>query len=162
MPRSVADAALELSPTNVRALAAAGLVYAACGELEAARRHIAKALEADPHNGSLRSELARVSAKERAEAALGCEEEAVEARDSLQRAIEAGDAAGAMGPLNQLIELVDGDKLTWEALMRLKVGKPVGVAMKTPPGGDSDVQQVATRLVRKFREMAERNRPLWS
>merc|ERR1719326_1869268 len=86
--RSSADAALELSPTNVRALAAAGFVYASCGELEAARRHISKALEADPHNGSLRSELARVSAKERAEAALGCEEEAVEARDSLQQAIE--------------------------------------------------------------------------
>lgn len=63
--------------------------------------------------------------------------------------------------LTKLGELCDKDEVQWDALMRTKIGKQIGIIQKAE-WSDENLKTLATKLIKKFREMAERNRPLWS
>ena len=57
--------------------------------------------------------------------------------------------------------MCDGNEVAWDALMRTKIGKQVGLIQKAA-WADEDMKKLATKLIRQFRDMAERNRPLWA
>ena len=74
--------------------------------------------------------------------------------------------------LIKLGDLCDNNEVSWDDLMKIKVGKTVGIVQKAawsstlepnaPEGTTDPLNTLATKLIRKFRDMAERNRPLWS
>ena len=72
-----------------------------------------------------------------------------------------GACAQVVEELTKLGEMVDKDLVAWDALMRTKIGKPVGLVQKAE-WADDDLKKMCTVLIRKFRDMAERNRPLWA
>jgi len=63
--------------------------------------------------------------------------------------------------MEQLGAWCDDDLIEWDALMRIKIGKPVGQIQKAA-WADPVIKKLAFKLIRQFREMAERSRPLWS
>jgi len=160
--RDLALRVLDVDATNVLNLEVAGFACAELGDFATARVHLEKALEFDPGNEAIKSEMARVNVREKHGAAENSETLLFDLQTQLDAAHVASDVAAVASLMTHIGALVDGNQVTWDACVRSKVGKTVGSIQKSPPNNDQEIQNQAVRLVRKFRDMAERNRPLWS
>lgn len=154
------------------------LVYLAQAEALSALGRSAEALSAidegfkvDAKDELLRSERARVNLQIRQACIEESEQIVQDMRDEMHRQLEEVPAESGppesgpnvewiRGQLTKLGGMCDRDEVAWDVLMRTKIGKVVASVQKAV-WVDAELQSLCTKLIKKFREMAERNRPLW-
>ncbi|CAD7959620.1 unnamed protein product [Amoebophrya sp. A25] len=164
----------------------------ALGRLDEALAAIEVGFKSDPKSELLRSERARINLKvkknefedkgvivENMKAEL--DKHVVDCQDDATR-----DFVLIRKTMLTLGEMCDNNEIAWDALMKIKIGKTIGLVQKAAwagavgdiekkqlveKPGDLEVGEIeevatlnslATKLIRKFRDMAERNRPLWA
>lgn len=164
-----AEDALKLSnDQNIPAFLAKAECLGALNKPTDALACIEAGMKVEPKNDLLRSERARLNLAEKKQSDENYEVviAAMKAKldEQLEKQKEGNDEEAikiVVEELTKLGELVDKDLVAWDALMRTKIGKPVGLVQKAEWSDDA-LKKMCTELIRKFRDMAERNRPLWS
>ncbi len=164
-----AEEALALSKDqSIPAFLAKAECLGALGKPSEALACIDAGMKVDPKNETLRSERARLNLAEKKQSDENYEVVIADMKARLdvllEKNKEAKDEAATASiveELTKLGELVDKDLVAWDALMRTKIGKPVGLVQKAE-WADDDLKKMCMVLIRKFRDMAERNRPLWA
>lgn len=105
-----------------------------------------------PGDESLKSDSARLN---RLATALGLKEGAgsVETiQGELRAAIEAGDKPTVMSKIEKLYDLMKNNQVKYDDVMKLKVGKDVGNAMKM---GDPDLAKEGRKVVSEIQRLAQ-------
>mmetsp|Transcript_12970 Transcript_12970/g.29488 ORF Transcript_12970/g.29488 Transcript_12970/m.29488 type:complete len:433 (-) Transcript_12970:123-1421(-) len=131
--RSMALKAVQLDAENADAQAIAGSAYAELGDLTKAREYINVALKLDPAHAGAKSELARISTKEKGEVQSGAEKTFFGNKEKLDAVVKKGDAKQIKDLMDQIRLLLNEDKVTWDVFLKSKVGKTVGDLKKKPP-----------------------------
>mmetsp|Transcript_85554 Transcript_85554/g.242570 ORF Transcript_85554/g.242570 Transcript_85554/m.242570 type:complete len:433 (+) Transcript_85554:76-1374(+) len=144
--KSMALKACQLDSQNPCAQAVAGAVYTELGDLAKAREYIAAALQLDPSHAGAKSELARINTKEKGGAMQDGDKELLGSKEKLDAMFKRGDAKGVQSLIAQIRELVEGGKVSSEAVAKSKVGKTIGDIKKKPPNGDKGVERAATEM----------------
>lgn len=102
----------------------------------------------------LKSDSARIN---RLEAALSLKKGAgtvEELQKELQQAVTDSNKEVVSKVLGEILDLMKGNKVTWDAVRTCKVGKDVGNAMKM---GDADLAAQARKVVSEIQALAQRN-----
>eukprot|EP00397_Hematodinium_sp_SG-2012_P021861 GEMP01022616.1.p1 GENE.GEMP01022616.1~~GEMP01022616.1.p1 ORF type:complete len:562 (+),score=148.39 GEMP01022616.1:94-1779(+) len=152
---------------SVDVLVAQGMAHATLGDTDKAKELLNSALElctggdTSEHETRIKSELARVNvqAKEAGLQDAGAKVAKMkEFMDTLMEGQSENELSIEMATLQRMIV---ADEIAWDALMRTKIGKTVGLIQKAT-WASAELKDQATMLIRKIRELAERNRPLWA
>jgi len=145
--KSMALKASQLDPQDAEAQAVAGAAYAELGELAKARELVMAALQLDPTHAGAKSELARINMKERGGILLDGEKTFLGSKEKLDALFKSGDVNGVKDLLRQIKELIEQDRVSWEVIVKSKVGKTVEQIKKQPPKGDKELGKVAEDMV---------------
>merc|ERR1711870_221643 len=108
------------------------------GELSKAREYIEKALQLDPTLAVAKSELARISAKEKSIAMQDGEKVFLTSKQKLEEMFKKGDAAQVKDLLKQIKDVIAAGNVSWEVVKTSKVGKIINEIKNKPPRGDKD------------------------
>lgn len=123
-------------------------------DVKEARKTLEQLQSLKPDDDELKSDSARIN---RLESALSLKKGASTVEDmqkELQAAVTAIDKPAATKLLQDLLDLMKNNKVTWDAVRTCKVGKDVGNAMKM---GDPDVAALARKVVGEIQALAQRN-----
>lgn len=154
--KSMALKACKLDPQDAGAQAVAGSVYAELGDLAKARECIAAALQLDPTHAAAKSELARISTKEKGGAKQDGDKAFLDGKEKLDAAFKRGDAGGAKEQLKRIKGLIDEGKVSWEAVVKSKLGKAVAEIQKKPPKGDKELEGAATEMLGELLKLTDK------
>ncbi|CAD7938776.1 unnamed protein product [Amoebophrya sp. A120] len=145
----------------------------ALDRLEDSLAAIEEGFKLDPKNEPLRSERARVNLKLKKTGAANSAEQVKAWKERVDTEIaKTDDSERNLKWIRQMMldlgDMCDKSAVQWDQLMTIKIGKPIGQIQKaswaqaSEVEGEDSLNQLATKLIKKFRNMAENNRPLWS
>lgn len=159
--KTLALKACEADPQDPEAQTIAGFAYTELGDLEKALQCINKALELEPQSKSAKSELARVNMKVKAGELQANDKKFLEKKGALDAAFKKGDAGQIKAVINEIKELIDANKVSWNTFISSKLGKAIGEIQKKPPKGDKGVEAVAKEMVGKLFAFTDRKCRQW-
>merc|ERR1712218_145648 len=114
------------------------------------------ALVLEPTHAGAKSGLARISFKQRDNALQDGNASFLGTKAKLEKVFQSGDAKGVKDSLREIKELIENEKISWDALAKSNVGKTIGAIKAKPSKGDVELANAALEVQGKLMQFIDK------